>query len=104
MDFRLPPLFVFDEKSKQPRESVRKNDKKILEHPFGRDEKSGSLVMVLGTGILRWHLIFPQIVMVFILQISFEPLVFYQKLVIEFLMQHVQENILESLVPIPKAE
>lgn len=34
--FRIPHLFI------KKRESVGRNDKKILEHQFGRDDGSGS--------------------------------------------------------------
>nr|YP_009561504.1 ribosomal protein S2 [Commiphora foliacea]QAT19592.1 ribosomal protein S2 [Commiphora foliacea] len=57
------------------------------------------LVMVLGNGILEWHLISLQSIKVFILQIRLGLLVFYQKLVIKFLMQQAGENNSKLLVP-----
>lgn len=40
--FKVPRLFVNNTKKKKQKGSVGKNDKKILEHQFGRDDGSRS--------------------------------------------------------------
>uniref|UniRef100_A0A804RRI9 Uncharacterized protein n=1 Tax=Zea mays TaxID=4577 RepID=A0A804RRI9_MAIZE len=63
---------------KEKKRKCGKNDKKILEHQFERDDRSGSfiLVMVLRNGIPKWPLTSRQSVKVLILQILLEQLVF----------------------------